>query len=162
MYNRRAGKDGWIMDLDRKNTKRILLIVAFGVVLFWALINLSKVFDMFGTVVGLLTPFLVGLALAFIMKVPMKRIEHLLENISFHGEHRKFKKAIRPISITLTLLMILLIIFFILFLVIPDVAKTVVLIKDQIPEFITQIQDWWKKYEQHLPTHQQLVFQFGH
>ncbi len=140
------------MELDQKNTKRILLIVAFGVVLFWTLINLSKVFDMLGTIVSLLTPFLVGLALAFIMKVPMKRIEHLLENLSAHGKHKRFKKAIRPISITLTLLMIVLIIFFIFFLVIPDVAKTVILIKDQIPEFIAQVQEWWKTYEQHLPT----------
>ncbi len=64
------------MELDRKNTQRILLIVAFGVILFWALLNLSNVIDILGTAVGFLSPFLIGLALAFIMKVPMKKIEH--------------------------------------------------------------------------------------
>mgnify|MGYP005779939637 CR=1 FL=1 len=140
------------MELDRNNTKRILFIVAFGVVLFWILLNLAKVFDLLGTVVGLLTPFLVGLALAFIMKVPMKRIEHLFESIHTKREHKGFRRAIRPLSIAITLLLILLIVFFILFLVIPDVAKTIVLLRDHIPEFVQQIQDWWSKYEQHLPT----------
>lgn len=140
------------MELDRKNTQRILLIVAFGVILFWALLNLSNVIDILGTAVGFLSPFLIGLALAFIMKVPMKKIEHLLECIPHKKNHKKTQKMIRPISITLTLLLIILLIFFILFLVIPDVAKTVLLIKEQIPEFTQQVQDWWKKYEQHLPT----------
>lgn len=140
------------MDLDRKTTKQILLIVAFGVTLFWVLLNLSKIFDILGAVMKLLTPFFIGLALAFIMKVPMKHIEHFLGKIQLQKERKGLRKAIRPISISLTLFLILLMIFFVFFLVIPDVGKTIVLIKDQIPEFVARIQEWWKEYEQHLPT----------
>ena len=62
------------MDWNRNQIKQRLLVVCGGVAFFCALQNLPAVAGALGWVLGTLSPFLVGGAVAFILNVPMRAI----------------------------------------------------------------------------------------
>ena len=66
------------MEFNQKSIKTLFGLVAFGVLLFWALQNLSLLGSICGTVFSLILPFLLGGCIAFILNVPMRKIESLL------------------------------------------------------------------------------------
>ena len=65
--------------------KEPYLLVAFGVVLYAALMNFGHVWAALGWAVGLLTPVLAGLLAAFVLSVPMNGFEKLLRRGSDTG-----------------------------------------------------------------------------
>ena len=72
-------KRGTKMDLSKANIKKILGIITFAIVLYAIMSNLPKVLSVIGYVVSLLTPFIVGLCIAFILNVIMRLIEDFLK-----------------------------------------------------------------------------------
>lgn len=64
-----------------KETKRSLLLITFGVVLFALLMHFSSVIKMAQKGITLILPIIVGLILAFVLNVPMKMFERLFTKI---------------------------------------------------------------------------------
>ena len=64
-----------------KQVKQEILVVAFGVTLFAALMNLNAVAGFFRTFTSILSPVFSGLLLAFILSVPMLGIARRLTGI---------------------------------------------------------------------------------
>ena len=63
------------MNLDKDNVKKILKIVAFGIIFYWALQNIS-IFGVFlGRITKILFPFILGSCIAFVLYIPMTIIE---------------------------------------------------------------------------------------
>ncbi len=58
--------------------RRLLGLVAFGVGLYWTLQHYQLLVAVFRTLLGLMAPLLLGLAIAFIINVPMRGIERLI------------------------------------------------------------------------------------
>ena len=63
------------MNLDRNNVKKILGLIAFAVLLYVGLQNTKLVGSVLRYVLGLLTPFLIGGCIAFILNVPLRFFE---------------------------------------------------------------------------------------
>lgn len=64
---------------DKKlNFKSLLLLVAFGVLLNFAVQHLELLGGVLGWVIGIIKPFLTGGVIAFILNVPLRGIERLL------------------------------------------------------------------------------------
>ena len=63
------------MQLDKENIKKIIGIVSFAILLNWGLKNAEFIGKLLGLAIGLVLPFLVGGALAFIINVPMRFLE---------------------------------------------------------------------------------------
>ena len=70
------------MELNKKNVKRIFLIVAASIVFYLALKNLNIVLSFLGKGFQILSPFIAGICIAFILNVFMRVIEeHLFRPI---------------------------------------------------------------------------------
>lgn len=69
------------MELKKKNVRTILLIITFAVVLYTAAQNLSSIYDAIKTVWNVFGVVITGLAMAFVLNVPLK----LFENRLFYG-----------------------------------------------------------------------------
>ena len=67
-----------VLELNRENMKRLAALIAFAVLLCLGLQHLSTVLAFLGEIVGMLYPFLLGGAIAFILNVPMSFIERRL------------------------------------------------------------------------------------
>ena len=63
------------MTFDKKNVKVILFVVFISILFFWFLQRINNVFGFFSKIVGILIPFIVGSAIAFVVNVPMRKIE---------------------------------------------------------------------------------------
>ena len=63
------------LEFDRRTTKTLFALVAFGVLGFWVLENFKAVCSVLGGILGPFSPFVVGAAIAFILNVPMRALD---------------------------------------------------------------------------------------
>ncbi len=139
------------MRMTHGNTKRILAIVAFGVLLFCGVLNLNQVLGFLGLIIGLLAPFITGLCIAFILNVPLRAIESTLFRRGGKKARPVLQRAARPISITLTLLAFAAVIAVVSFLVVPEIGRTFNIIRDGFPAFLERLQEWSAKLMERIP-----------
>lgn len=118
------------------STRRAMLLIAFGVLLFAAVQNLAAVGIFLLWVFRLLNPLLMGLCIAFVLNVIMRALE--MRVFAFMGRSRKpWVQAIRrPVSLIATFLIILLVIAVILLVIIPGIDDTVRSLFTTVPAFV--------------------------
>ena len=63
------------MNLDKENTKKIILIVAIGIIIYLGLQNLSNILGSFQGLLKILNPFILGACMAFVLNVVVNLIE---------------------------------------------------------------------------------------
>ena len=80
------------MEFDKKVFRKILRSVFLGViaciVVYWLLHDTERATKLYRFIKGMLSPFIVGAVLAFIINVPMRAIEGLLKGIEKPGLRR--------------------------------------------------------------------------
>lgn len=130
------------MDLNRKNVKKILLIITFAILLFTASQNLSSVFQGIQTVLKVFSPFVLGFCIAFILNVIMRFFETKVFVFLDKSSYSFFHKLKRPVSLLLSILIILAILVILILLIIPEVRKTILLIATNLPEYMEGFKEW--------------------
>ena len=116
-----------------KNRKLLMVALLLVVVLFW-----SRISEALSFLTGILKPFILGGALAFILNLPLSFLEKkVFRNLKGRGE--KFK---RPLSIFLSLVFILLLILILLLTVVPEVISAFESIISSIPSLVTRVESW--------------------
>lgn len=153
------------MDLDKKILRKNMFLISFTIILFLGLQNISIILEGIGYVLGLFMPFILGLCIAFILSVPLGFIENKVFKI-VEGKKNSSKKVVqkkgnsrenkgellkkksvwdkcrRPIAILLTFCLVIGIIMFLLFLVIPEIGRTIELIRTSLPTYLEHIMIW--------------------
>jgi predicted PurR-regulated permease PerM len=66
------------MDSQKRSTRRMLWIITYAILLYSAVQNPAVVGRVLSYLLGLVTPFLIGGAIAFVINVPMQKIESAL------------------------------------------------------------------------------------
>ena len=131
------------MELNKKNIKRILLLVACAIILYWGLNNLSTLGKLLGSFFSLFSPLLIGAGIAYVMNLLLKAIERLWDMALKKAPELWRVKLKRPICLTATILLFLGIIFAIFFILIPRLEEAGSTLIANVPGYITQIQNWW-------------------
>ena len=131
------------MELNKKNIKRILLLVACSIILYWALNNQSTLGKLLGSFFSLFSPLLIGAGIAYVMNLLLKAIERLWDMALKKAPELWRVKLKRPICLTATILLFLGIIFAIFFILIPRLEEAGSTLIANVPGYITQIQNWW-------------------
>lgn len=116
---------------SKKQIKNILLIIFFSIALLVALQNFSVIIDAIVYIIKLFSPFILGLCLAFILNVFMKKIEQ--KWFGRFKNNKKWSKIKRPIAIILTLFIVFGLVILLLFLVIPELKNTIEIFINNIP-----------------------------
>ncbi|MDE6025128.1 MAG: AI-2E family transporter [Lachnospiraceae bacterium] len=135
------------MSEKKKNIQTILGIITFTVILIYLLNHLGIIFSLLGGLVSLLTPFLLGCAIAFIINIPMSGIEAAL----FKNENGGLYKFKRIISMIITYILAILVVGLVIFVVVPEVASTVDTIRLKLPGMIDEIIGWVQRYSEKYP-----------
>ena len=130
------------MNLDKENLKKIRGLILFTIVVLIVLWKYSLVLDALGFGLGIVFPFLLGGAIAFILNVPM----HFLEKTLFSNKKTAGKtwaqKLARPLSLVLTILFVLGVISLVIFVVVPKLGSTVYSLGASIQDFVPKVQHW--------------------
>ena len=87
------------MNLNKENLKKIRGLIVFTVILLIALWNYSLILDVLGQGVGIVYPFLLGGAIAFVINVPMSFFEEKLFQNQMMKNKKVAQRLARPISL---------------------------------------------------------------
>jgi len=112
------------MELNRTTMKRLMLLITFTVLLLVAVMRLDAVYAALQFILGILSPFVTGAVLAFILNVPMRFLEGKL----FAKAAKKTGKRpgyARALSLLLTLALVIAILLVVVLIVLPQLAETV-------------------------------------
>ena len=128
------------MNFDDKSMKQLRRLILFTIVILIALWNYAIIFGWIRFAFGIIFPFLLGGAIAFVLNVPMN---FLVEKI-FHNKYLKEKKAVkklaRPVSLILTIAIVIGVVVLVMFIVIPELTETVLSLGRTIRTFIPDAQ----------------------
>lgn len=112
------------MNLE-KNKKTIMFLIFYTVILVFALINIDKILALLNYLLKILSPFIIGCFIAFILNVLLNNIENKLFKKLNEKNSKIWAKIKRPLSLTLSLLIIIGVIAIIFILIIPELANTI-------------------------------------
>ena len=120
------------MQLDKDTIRKLQGLIVFTLVIFVGLLKFNVVLDAAGFVLHILFPFLLGGAIAFVLSVPMNRIDKRLFGKAKEGS--KLDKASAPLSLVLTLVLVLAVLSLVVIVVLPELAGTIAMLGRTLPE----------------------------
>lgn len=107
-----------------KKLKSSLIIVGFGVTLFVALYRLSDIGKALGQLYGILEPVLAGCLIAFVLNVPMVKLEGGFRQLFHKSKKPVSETALRVVSLILTIVFVIGIFVLLGFVVIPPLVAS--------------------------------------
>lgn len=112
------------------------MLIFSAIVFYFFMLNISHVWSFAKYLLNIISPFIVGGAIAFIIKIPM----NFFENVVFKNiKNPKLQKLKRPLSLLISLLIAGLIISFIIVLIIPQLIESATALKSKLPIFIDNL-----------------------
>lgn len=124
------------MNLDKQNIKNIRLLILFAAVVCLGVINIKEVVALINFIIRIISPFVWGGAIAFVMNIPMKGIERRLLGKWKGKLADRFK---RTVSIILSYVFIIFVISFVVMTVVPQLGKTIMEIGNKMPAFFNRV-----------------------
>lgn len=92
------------MDFSKLSMKKFRELIIFTALLAAALWKFEVVIDVLKTIWGIIFPFALGGAIAFVINVPMSFLEKMIFGKIKAGK-KKNKKLARPVSLLLTMIL---------------------------------------------------------
>lgn len=131
------------MEINTKSTKKAMFLIVFAIFVWWLFENFKFVGKGLNIFLEILAPFIIGLAIAFILNKPMSFIEGKLFSKKglFKGIRSKYK---RPISLLITLILFFLVIAIVLILVIPNIIEAGGHLAEIVPGYLDNLQEYVK------------------
>ena len=130
------------MELNQENIRKIKEIILFTAVIIVCLWKYETVLDILFFVLNILTPFILGGAIAFVLNVPMNFVQRHLFDEERIKKSKVLQKMARPVSMILVLIAVFGIVAIVMFILIPQLGETFANLGRSIQAFIPQIQEW--------------------
>lgn len=146
------------MDLNKKSMKKIRELIVFTAILVVALWKFDTVLEGAKNIWGILFPFVLGGAIAFVINVPMSFLEKKIFGKTKDG-NKVGKKLARPISLLLTIILAVGVIALVMFGVIPQLTRTMGSLMISIANFVPQMQNWIREFSHNNQEIMKLVNQ---
>ena len=131
-----------------KRLKRGMILVAFAALLYFLITNFYVAISFIGNVFSVLTPFIYGLLIAYILKFPY----NFFENKAFKFLDKKSpraKKHKKPFAILSTYISAIIVIVFLMLIIVPSLAESFAELSKSLPtyaksfeEALDQCVDW--------------------
>ena len=113
-------------EVNKRTLRNLFLVVVAGIFVYWLLHETERVRSVLELIRGVVSPFLTGAVIAFILNVPMRAFEGLLKGI----KRDKFRRV--AVALVLTIVFLLLI---------PQIIKTVESLLPTLQSFVVKIEE---------------------
>lgn len=130
------------MELDKNNIKKIAGLIVFTLAVLAAFLHMDVVLQGLGYLLSILSPFIIGCVVAFILNLPLKFFERVIFKADSQNRPGWAKKLGRPVSLVLSILLVVGIIAIVLLVVIPELIATFSLLKESIEAFLPRLESW--------------------
>ncbi len=147
------------MKLDKENTKQIIKIVIVTIILFAIAINLGTVWNGIKAILKIISPFIWGLAFAFILNIFMIFYENIVfknrsknKKTKNNDKRTERKKRIKRVfSIILSIITILAIISIIMVLILPEFYEVISNLISNVPNYLETLKDFAIETTERIP-----------
>lgn len=134
----------WIDDpkFSQKTIKAAMLLVTFTVALIYIVFHLEQAGSFLSTLFSLFSPFLLGIAVAFVLNVLLKLFEDRIFGFLKRKNSNIWQKCGRGICVLLSFIMVFLILGGIIFFVVPELANSIQILTAAIPSYVVTFTNW--------------------
>ncbi|MBE6756831.1 MAG: AI-2E family transporter [Ruminococcaceae bacterium] len=139
-FNENKNHEEEKIPLNKKTLKFVLTIITFTLLLSWVLNHTSSFTGILGNILSLLSPFLIGACLAFVINTILKPLEKLWEKVPKKKRTKYFDKAKRPVCLAFSTIIVFGAVFAILFMIIPQLVETISSFASMLPEYIKNLE----------------------
>ena len=130
------------MQLSRDTKRFFLFLAAFTVALLLCVNHVFAIVGWLTTALTLLSPFVIGGCMAFIISVPMRLFDRILSKKKKDGKALVKEQTRRPLSMVLSILLILLLLVLFGSIVVPQLVDTVASLAGSVMRFVPTAQRW--------------------
>ena len=121
------------MQIDKKTIRKIFFLAAGCIFFYWLLHETERFRMLWSLISGVLSPFVLGATLAFILNVPMRAIENKLQFI-------RSDSLRRTVAIILTFVAIILVIYGVFRLLVPQISDTIMTLIPKLTDFFLRME----------------------
>ena len=123
-----------------KGTKKVILLLTYGILLYWALTNIQLVSSGISNILNVLSPIFIGVFLAFVLNILLNLIENrflgnLFQNIGW------LQKRKRVIAVIFTYIGAIAIIAAIIFFIVPQVFASFQSLINKLPQYMQSLEE---------------------
>lgn len=134
--------------MERKKLRDYLLLGSALLAVWFLLSNIGAAVGFVQKLWLILSPFILGAALAFVLNVPMSFFERkVLKGMDKKPALSRWK---RPVALVMVILLAVFIVYLVLALVIPELINTVETLVRAIPVAVQKLEAWLAQYEVQL------------
>ena len=128
------------MEVNSRFVKKAMFLISFAIILIFILYNIGTVVDVLGKLISIISPFILGLVIAFIFNGPMRFFEvKIFGNKGF----RKLSPGLkRVISYLITLMIFIFVFLLISFIIIPELINTLQDLVNKSSSYIEKVQEF--------------------
>ena len=135
-----------IVDFSKLSMKKIRELIVFTALIVVALWKFDVVLGVIRAIWGIIFPFVLGGAIAFVINVPMSFLEKKLFGKAKEKGSKVAGKLARPVSLLLTIVLVVGVIVLVMFGLIPQLTETIGSLMNSIADFIPQMQSWVREF----------------
>ncbi len=140
-----------MIELNKKTLRNVFLCVIGGILVYWVLHESDRAKVLYDTVMGILSPFLTGAAIAFILNVPMRGFESLLKKVPN-------KPLRRVIALILTVICVLVVLAGVFWLLIPQLIETIQSLIPKLYDFFLQLEKTGREFLEENPELMEWIY----
>lgn len=116
------------------------IAIAGAVCLYFLIINLGNIFRAFGNFMNMMSAFIYGFAIAYLLKSPMKHIEKLyIKLIGKSSGKKDRRKLIRALSLSTTLILALLLLIGFISIIVPQLVDSISIFIKNMPSYMENV-----------------------
>lgn len=138
--------------MDKHNKKRLLAFIPYLALTALAVLGIINIKWLISVLAGLwsiLSPLVIGCAMAYVLNLVMRRLEKLY----FPKSEKKIVKATkRPVCLVLSLLLIFILLGLIVGLIVPEIINIFVVMGETLPVYGEKIRTFLMEYDSQLPV----------
>lgn len=130
------------MGFDKKDTKKIILIIFSSAFVFALFQNFGGVMEVLKKLFGVFSPVISALCVAFVLNVLLVPIETKVLKFMDKSSKKVIKKLKRVLGLILTYLSAFAILAVIVWVIIPQLVDTIVGLAEKMPDFVADAKIW--------------------
>lgn len=139
------------MELNRKNIKILVGLIAFGVLLNVVANNVAGFSAWLGTALGVLTPIIMGFAFAFVLNIPVTFLEEKLFVKRRWKITEMLRRFRRPLSILISYCLVIAVLTGVILVVVPQVNTALSGAISQLQPLVENLRSYLTEYEDEAP-----------
>lgn len=139
------------MHIEKKTLRNVFIGVISCILLYWVLNETAQFKSVLNVIKSVISPFILGAGLAFVLNVPMRSIEGWLKGV-------KQAKVRRLLAVLLTFLGVLLVITLVFLLLIPQLSNTIQALLPKLRTFFNNVETEARTFLQQNPQVMEWLF----